>query len=122
MPERKKILLIDDTPAVLHILISMLSDEYDIVIAINGETGLGLVKKIVPDAVIVDLLMPDISGYDVLKALKADDATKQIPVILISGTGSEQTEQESCSLGAAAFIVKPFDAGVLKQKISGALR
>jgi len=117
MTEKRKILLIDDTPAVLHILVSILKNDYDMVIGINGEQGLGLAKKIVPDLIILDVVMPDMSGYDVMKALNDDDATKQIPVILISGKSSDKDEETICALGAADFIKKPFDAYIIKQKI-----
>lgn len=119
--EKKKILLIDDTPAVLQILIGILRDDYDVVVAINGEQGLELTKKIMPDLIVLDVVMPGISGYDVLKTLKADEVTKAIPVVLISGRDSDEDEEAGYNLGASAYVKKPFDASVVKQKINDSL-
>lgn len=121
MSERKKILLIDDTPVVLHILVSILSDDYDVVVAINGNAGLELTKKITPDLIVLDVIMPGMSGYEVLKALKSDERTKCIPVVLISGEESSEIADTCYKLGAVAYIEKPFDVDIVKQEIDNSL-
>jgi len=115
--ERKKILLIDDTPAVLHIFVSILKDEYDVIIACDGEQGLVLAKKIIPDLIILDVIMPGMSGYDVLSELKVDESTSHIPVILVSGKTSDEDEKMGYTLGAVTYIKKPFHADDVKEKI-----
>ena len=121
MQEKKKILLVDDTPAILQILVGVLRADYDLATAIDGSQGLELAKKIMPDLIILDVIMPGMSGYDVLKALKADEATKPIPVVLLSGKSSDADEEVGYALGATTYIKKPFDAVAIKQRIDNSI-
>ena len=114
--ENLKILLVDDTPAILHVVISIL-DEYDTLIAKNGEQGLEAAKNLKPDMILLDVMMPGMSGFDVLKELKADEETKSIHVILVSGKESNENEAKGYSLGATDYIQKPFDESIIKHKV-----
>jgi len=115
--ERQKILLIDDTPAILHVLNNILKDDYDIIVAKSGEQGLLSAKKFLPDLILLDVLMPGLSGYDVLETLKSDDVTKSIPVMLISGMDSDEDEVKGYELGAADYIKKPFVGAAVKHRV-----
>ena len=119
---RQKILLIDDTPPILQILNHILKDNYDTLVAKSGEQGLAVAKKIVPDLILLDVVMPNLSGYDVLKTLKADDVLMAIPVILISGNDSDENEEEGYALGAVDYIKKPFVANTVKQRVDAILQ
>lgn len=121
MEARKKILLIDDTASFLYILNHMLSDDYDKIFAKNGEEGLDMAKEIMPDLILLDIVMPGISGYDVLKTLKADEEMKHIPVVLITGNDSEIDKSKGHELGATAYITKPFKKAVVKKTIESVL-
>ena len=121
MQEKKKILLIDDSPAILQILVGILRADYGLVTAIDGNQGFELAKKVIPDLIILDVVMPGVSGYDVLKALKADEVTKAIPVVLLTGKSSDADEEEGYALGATTYIKKPFDAVAIKKRIDNSI-
>ena len=115
MSEKKKILLIDDTETFLFMLTQILKDDYNLAIAKNGEDGLEIAKEQTPDLILLDIVMPGMSGYDVLKELKSDAKMKHIPVILITGNSPED---EGYSLGAAGYIKKPFVKSTVKERVA----
>lgn len=119
---KPRILLIDDSPPVLNLLIDILKEDYTLLLAKDGGLGLSTAKESVPDLIILDLTMPGISGLDVLKSLKADEATKGITVILISGNDSYESQIEGYSLGAVEFIRKPFARDILKHRVDFNIR
>ena len=120
--EKQKILVIDDSPHVLYILNNILKDDYVLLIAKDGELGLTMAKKSKPDLILLDITMPGISGYDVLKALKSEDVTKGISVILISGNDSYEDQIKGYSMGAVEYIQKPFVKDIVKHKIDFNIR
>ena len=117
MEARKKILLIDDTESFLYILNDILMNDYETIIAKNGEDGLETAKLVMPDLILLDVVMPGLSGYDVLQTLKADDKMKAIPVILITGMDSQGDVAKGYKLGAVDYIKKPFKRALVKDKI-----
>ena len=112
---RQKVLIIDDTPTILHVINNALKNDYDTLLAKNGELGYELAQKFIPDLILLDLMMPNLSGYDVIELLQADESTKSIPVVLITAKDSE--EENGYALGIADFIKKPFTAAVIKHKV-----
>ena len=122
MTDRKKILVIDDAMPFLYILNHILGGEFEVIYANNGEEGLKTAKAVIPDLILSDLLMPGISGYDVLKALKADEEMQHIPVVLITGSDAEEDKVKGYELGASGYITKPFKQDVVKNTIDGILR
>ena len=119
MASRKKILIIDDAMPFLYILNHILGSEFEVIYANNGEEGLKTAKAVIPDLILSDLLMPGISGYDVLKALKADEEMKHIPFVLITGSDAEEDKAKGYELGASGYITKPFKKDVVKSTIDG---
>ncbi|MDC7218443.1 MAG: response regulator [Spirochaetales bacterium] len=107
------ILLVDDTPTNIDILISILGDDYDISVALCGEDALEIMEEELPDLVFLDVLMPGISGYEVLEHMKGQDSLKTIPVVFLSGNSEETERQKGLSLGAEEYLVKPIDAGAV---------
>jgi putative two-component system response regulator len=97
--ERKKILLVDDTESFLFILNDILMHDYDTIISKNGEDALETAKMVKPDLILLDVLMPGMSGLDVMGALNADDEMKSIPVILITGMDSEEDVAKGYEMG-----------------------
>ncbi|MBF8276326.1 MAG: diguanylate cyclase response regulator [Candidatus Brocadiaceae bacterium] len=117
---RKPLLLIvDDEPANLHVLVESLGNDYVIKAATNGTDAIGIAQDAdKPDLILLDVMMPEISGYEVCKTLKEDETTKDIPVIFV--TAMELPEWEVCGLelGAVDYICKPINIGVLKARVS----
>lgn len=110
MSEAKKILVIDDDLTILEIVKSVLTKcKFDPLTAENGETGLEIAKSERPNAILLDRKMPGLNGYEVLKELKKDTSTKDIPVIMLTGENSISEVAKSLELGAADYIVKPFN-------------
>lgn len=113
------LLLVDDSDAILALERAILSGHYALNTASNGREALEKVGRIQPAAILLDLSMPEMDGDEVLKRVKADPATSDIPVIIIS---SETSRAEAClSLGAELFLSKPFRADELLSAVENAL-
>lgn len=111
MSQAKKlsILVVDDTPENLRLLIRMLTEHgYRVRSAPNGEHALATVHKELPDLILLDILMPDIDGYEVCRRLKADEQTRDIPVIFISALDEVFDKITAFSIGGVDYITKPF--------------
>lgn len=108
MPESKgKILIIEDDPFISKMYRLKLSLEgYTVVVAENGREGVDRVKEFMPDVILLDILMPELDGFEVLKIIKSDSETKKIPVLIMSNLGQEDHIQKGMSLGATGYIVK----------------
>jgi len=119
--QKKKILLIDDSDSFILILNSILKDDYETLISLDGEDGLDTARVTKPDLILLDVVMPGMSGYEVLETLKADDTLQSIPVILISGKSSEESEAKGYALGAAGYIKKPFEKAAVKDMVDSVL-
>lgn len=115
--KKLKVLIADDEKSNLDVLIHILKDIYTIY---PVKCGLSVMKKaadINPDLIILDIVMPDINGFDVIKQLKNDEATEHIPVIFITSLGSAEDEMHGLSLGAADYIIKPFNNEIVKERV-----
>lgn len=102
-----KILLIDDDEAIILLIGTALKKEgFEVVTAANGKSGIDHAKTDKPDLILLDQVLPDIAGNDVLKTLKQDLDTKQIPVAMLSNFGQNQQVQEAIQAGALDYILK----------------
>jgi diguanylate cyclase (GGDEF)-like protein len=118
-----KILIIDDDPDALAVATNRLAKEaVEIVCAEGGAAGLAAAKREKPDLVLLDVDMPDLSGFDVCRALKADADLCMIPVVFLSGSGTAEDKVRGLDLGAIDFVTKPFDAFELRARVRAALR
>jgi len=115
--EKQSILIIDDTPIILRTLSDMLKQDYNVSFAKSGEQGLEIAKTNMPDFILLDVVMPGMSGFDTLRVLKSDGITKHIPVALITGSDSEADEERGYELGAVDYIKKPFVVNVVKHRV-----
>jgi len=108
MPTAKgKILIIEDDRYISKMYQLKLSLEgYTVVVAENGKQGVDKVKEFMPDIILLDILMPELDGFEVLKIVKDDAETKKIPVLIMSNLGQEDHIQKGMSLGAIGYIVK----------------
>ncbi len=113
-----RILIVDDDPASLNLLMKILGTEYKVKITTDGWEALEIASsKNPPDLILLDIMMPEIDGYDVCRRLKANEKTKDIPVIFLTGKGDYDAETEGFTVGAVDFIRKPFSMPVIKSRI-----
>lgn len=108
-PEAKKILIVEDSVFMRKILTDLLTEAgYDVIgEAVDGEEGMELANSLKPDLVTLDLILPDVTGFEVLKDIKQHNPN--IPVLMITSVGEECVQDELLSLGATDIITKPFD-------------
>lgn len=118
----KKILAIDDENDVLLIIKTALNDEgYEVITATNGYDGLAMAEEQQPDLIILDLMMPEMNGLEVLTQLKSNDLTGQIPVIVLSGLNDKEKIRTALSKGTEYYIIKPYEYDDLINKVRQAL-
>lgn len=113
-----KILIVDDHVGSLHLLDSLLKEDHLVILAKTGEQALALARKQSPDLILLDVRMPDMDGYQVLKALKDDERTSAIPVIFITGLDRPEDEAQGLQMGAVDYIVKPFNSLVVRARVA----
>ena len=102
-----KILVIDDEQGIRYLLDTLLSRKgYEVVLAEDGRKGLELFRREHPDAVVLDLKMPEMDGITVLKHIRSSD--QKLPVIVLTGAGTPETEQQAYALGVTEFVKKEF--------------
>lgn len=117
MSKDEKILVVDDESLNVTVLGDLLKDDYTVMVAKNGKQALKVVDKQRPDLVLLDIMMPEMDGYEVCRHLKNDPATKNIPVIFISAMGQEEDETKGLELGAVDYIRKPISPAITKSRI-----
>ena len=119
-----QILLIDDEPRLCDVVkqgLEILGD-FKVSIATSGKEGLGMAKRLKPDLILLDIRMPKMDGITVLKNLKRDPGTLEIPVVMLSAILSDLTKVECVSEYSEDYVEKPVDLTVLKTKIEEVLR
>jgi phosphoserine phosphatase RsbU/P len=116
--EAKTILLVDDEPANIQIVNSILKDIYKTRIATSGAKALELANQVpAPDLILMDVLMPGMNGYEVCSRLKSDERTRDIPVIFLTGQTDIDDETKGFEVGAVDYIHKPFSPAVVKARV-----
>ena len=118
---KKKILIADDEPTIRLIVSKILSKEYIVLEATNGEEAVDIAKGQKPDIILMDLMMPKMDGYTACSSIKTDQATKVIPVIILTAIGHEFNKKFAMEMGADAYITKPFSADELLRQVKQAL-
>nr|WP_247664710.1 EAL domain-containing protein [Pseudoalteromonas sp. MMG010] len=111
------ILIVDDEPNNLHILVEGLVGDYDVRIATSGEQALAFVEKTRPDLILLDIMMPKMDGYEVCKILKAKKHTQGIPVIFVTALTEEESEEHGFALGAVDYVHKPYKLALVRARI-----
>jgi len=119
IPEREdKILLVDDNTTNLQLLHETLDGQgYRLLIAKNGKTALAIARKANPDLILLDIMMPEMDGYEVCRRLKSDGKTDRIPVIFITALADEDDEAKGLALGAVDYITKPFNPELVRARV-----
>jgi len=116
-----QVLVVDDDPSIRKMIIASLRrDGYDFREAQNGQEALDSMKSFPPDAVVLDLMMPLVSGWDVLREREKDEDLKKIPVIVVSANRGPEIA-EAVDKGICAFLPKPFDIGALNSVVRNCL-
>ncbi len=115
--DRQTILVVDDTPENIDVLVGTLKHDYHVKAAINGEMALKVVKATPPDLILLDIMMPGIDGYEVCRRLKADYTTRHIPIIFITAKIGVQDEIKGLELGAVDYIAKPVSPPIVKARV-----
>jgi diguanylate cyclase (GGDEF)-like protein len=120
---KQLILLVDDVPKNLQILGNTLkSDDLTVAFATNGKKALEYVQKKQPDLILLDIMMPDMDGYEVCKRLKEDAQTMHIPIIFITAMSDADDEYRGFELGGADYITKPFNPRLVRARVESQLR
>ena len=117
--QRKRVLAVDDDPPILSLLTTALEVEgYEVEFATNGRDALNKVKQQAPDAILLDLMMPVLDGWQLIEVLRADPMTSQIPIIILSAAYEAAKHP---ALGSSVFLAKPFDLKMLLVLLEDAL-
>ncbi len=105
--KKTKILLVEDDTFLAGMYVTKLELEgFEVVMAGDGEKGLKLAREVMPDIILLDIIIPKMSGFDVLKNLKGDSATSKIPVFLLTNLGQRDDVQKGIDLGAQDYLIK----------------
>ncbi len=118
MPERPTILVVDDTPANLSLMTGLLKDEYKVKAATNGEKALKIAEtQPQPDLILLDIMMPEMDGYEVCQRLQANPATRRIPIIFLTAKTAVEDEQHGLEVGAVDYITKPISPPIVLARV-----
>ena len=123
--EKPTILVIDDTADNLFLIANLLKPFYNVLVANSGEKGLAYIRnnaKQQPDLILLDIIMPELSGYDVLQQLKQDPLTQFIPIIFLTAMSNPEDEKKGLELGAVDYITKPISSPILFARIKTQLQ
>ncbi|MEM5948774.1 response regulator [Spirochaetia bacterium 38H-sp] len=119
---RKKILIVDDTPANIQLLGSILQDKYVVSFAESGKEALARLEKTDFDLILLDIMMPEMDGFEVCKRVRSNPKTKKIPIIFLSAKTDRESVMEGLELGGQDYIAKPYDARELIKRVETQLR
>ncbi|MDM8537658.1 response regulator [Desulfobacterales bacterium HSG17] len=116
-----RILIVDDEPNNLRLMMQILGDPYQLSFAANGIKALEVVQKIDFDMILLDIMMPEMDGYEVCRRLKADEKTKHIPIIFVTAKDDSNNEARGLELGAIDYIAKPVSPAIVKARVKNYL-
>ncbi len=123
MSRKKKILVVDDERDLVELIsMNLVRNGYDVITCHDGKLGLEMARKHLPDMILLDLMMPGMSGQDVAARLKGDPQTASIPIIMLTARGEETDIIVGLSLGADDYVTKPFNMRVLMARVSAVMR
>ena len=122
MEKQKRILVVDDESDMVDIVkLNLELQGYHVLSAMDGQEGLRMVKEQQPDLILLDVMMPQMNGYQVCRLLKFDDQYKHIPIILLTARARTEDRKEAQAVGADSFITKPFSMSDLLTKVGDLL-
>ena len=110
MPGRPRVLIVEDDETIRQLIaVNLELEGFDTFAAVDGQDGLDKIKSIRPDVITLDVMMPGLDGWQVVAALRADPATRTIPILMLSARAQEADIQRGSRAGVDAYITKPFD-------------
>ncbi|WP_339689960.1 two-component system response regulator [uncultured Pseudoalteromonas sp.] len=115
--ERPRILIVDDEPANLKVMREVLGNQYRLSFAKSGDAALALVEKEPPKLILLDIMMPNMSGFEVCQLLKQNPATEHIPVIFVTALADESDEFKGFEIGAVDYITKPISPAIVRARV-----
>lgn len=115
------VLVVDDIPENVNILTQILKVDYRVKAAINGESAIQIARNDPPDLILLDIMMPDMDGYQVCRTLKSDPLTHNIPIIFVSAKNEIEDEAIGFDCGAIDYITKPISASLVRKRVSAQL-
>ena len=115
---KQTILIVDDTKLNIEILLDLLGDKYAVIPALNGQKALNILSKMDIDLILLDIMMPDMDGYEVCKKIKENPLTKHIPIIFITAKFDDDSIEKAFDIGGIDFISKPFNPREVLSRIS----
>lgn len=119
----KKILIIDDELDMVKVVtIRFEASGYEVISASNGQEGIDKSKRFKVDLILLDIIMPNMDGYEVCRKLKTDPKTKNIPIVIFTAAGQQDLEKRCMALGPDAVIRKPFETAELLEIVNKALK
>ncbi len=122
-PDRPIILIVDDTPENITLINALLKDSYRTRVATNGERALkAAIQEPLPDLILLDIMMPDLSGYQVAEKLKLDPRTADIPIIFLTAMGAIEDEVRGLQAGAVDYITKPINPPIMLARVETQLK
>lgn len=120
--DKQTVLIIDDDNEIRNYLVSIFSDEYKIHQADNGRDGIRIAKEQLPDLILSDIVMKDVNGLDLCQTLKQDSSLSHIPIILLTGSSSDELQLRAMNTGADDYVKKPFDKDILMARVKSILK
>jgi len=115
--EKQTVLVVDDATENIDVIVGLLKEQYRVKAAVNGLKALAIVEKKPPDLILLDIMMPEMDGYEVISNLKSNPVTRDIPVIFLTGKTEVSDETKGFELGAIDYISKPFNPAVVKARV-----
>ena len=117
MDKKNNVLIVDDDSSNLMELFHIFRMDYNILSAMDGSSALEKANEYMPDLILLDVIMPDMNGFEVLQELKKSSKTESIPVIFLSGLSEGRDESEGLALGAVDYIRKPINEAIVKHRV-----
>lgn len=115
--DRGTILVVDDVPSNIHILSHILREDHQVYFSTNGPDALRIAKEKRPDLVLLDIMMPEMDGYEVCRRLREQPETRDIPIIFVTALGEEKDEAKGLELGAIDYFIKPLSPPIVRVRV-----
>jgi len=120
--EKNSVLIVDDERSNIIALTHILGQEYTVYVAKNGLDAIEVAKEYLPDVILLDILMPEMDGFEVFSLLRNEEETSAIPVIFVTGLGDAENEEKGLNLGAADYISKPYNSSVVRLRVTNQIK
>ncbi len=116
--DKKRVLAVDDAPENLALIIAILKERYTMSVATNGQKALQMAASLRPDLILLDVLMPEMDGFEVCRALKENESTKEIPIVFVTSSAKAEEIDKMLKAGGVGCIPKPIEPQTLKDAVA----